>query len=62
MKIQNRPETKEGPGGEAPPGSNLAPLKFSELLFILLYLRMFLASQTLVYPPLPHKIFCPTVL
>jgi len=49
IPVDLRPATKGGPGcqeSEAPPrGSNLALLKFSELLFILLYL---------IYVFLPH--------
>jgi len=41
------------------PGSNFAPLKFSELLFILLYLVYF-APQTFVCPSL--KYFCLTTV
>jgi len=56
--IVLRPTTKVGVRGRRPPDSNLALLKFSELLFILLYLVYF-APQTLVCPHLkivlPHR-------
>jgi len=54
----SRPATKRGPGGECPPDNKLAPLNFSVLLFILLYL-VYVALQTLVCPPPSLKYFAP---
>jgi len=41
-----RPVTKWEPRGKSTPGSNLAPLKFSELLYILLYLVYFCSPSS----------------
>jgi len=56
--VDSRPATKGGPGGrKPPPGSNLASLKFSELLFILLYSVYYcspnarLPAQNIFAPP-----------
>jgi len=61
LKATPRPATK-GARGRSLPGSNLALLKFSELLFILLYIVpvcFYPPPQTLVCPPLRY--FCPTM-